>query len=273
MPFQPAFRPVLPSAGDPNTAFDPESGRNFLRDASCVWRDAKTGEPVASGPILPTGQTVPFQPAFRAVLPSAGDPTTAFDPESGRNFVKAPCPPPTQTTKPSPTTTVTTPEEKKKVALQLRGFGGTGFVNGNAPCVTGFDGAVLFPLGNRVLVGPTGGFEWICSSLVKTIGGGPPPLTFINQSVGFKNGNFGGRIAFPFGGWQLGVHGGATVAGSTITQNVGSCLTSSSGSGTVCTVQNSSTTHDTVVGPFVGGYISHSIFSTSAFSSSTTITA
>jgi len=247
------YRGVLPSAADPNTAFDPETGRNFVLDASCVWRDAATGQAVASGP-LQTVSPVVGQPYYRGVLPSAADPNTAFDPETGRNFVSVPCPPPTQTTKPSPTTTVTTPEENKKVALQIRGFGGTRFVNGNTPCATGFDGAVLFPLGNRVLVGPTGGFEWICSSLVQTIGGGPPPSTFINQSVGFKSGNFGGSIAFPFGGWQLGVHGGATVAGSTITQNGGVCLTSG------CTI-SSTTTHDTVVGPFVGGYISHSIFS------------
>jgi len=153
------------------------------------------------------------------------------------------------------------PQENKKVALQFRGFGGATFVNGNAPGTVGFDGAVLFPLGNRVLVGPTAGFQWVDSSIVKTIGGGPPPSTFINTSVGFKSGNFGGRIGFPFGGWEIGLRGGATVAGSTITQAEGFCGTSSSSSTVTCTVTSTTTTHDTVVGTFVGGYISHSIFS------------
>ena len=31
---------------------------------------------------------------------------------------------------------------------------------------------MLFPLGNRVLVGPTAGYEWVNSSIVKTVGGG-----------------------------------------------------------------------------------------------------
>lgn len=145
--------------------------------------------------------------------------------------------------------------------IQVRGFGGATFVNGNTPGTAGFDGAVLFPLGNRVLLGPTAGFQWVDSSIVSTIGGGPPPSTFIDTSVGFKSGNFGGRIGFTFGGWEIGVRGGATVAGSTITQNEGFCGTSSTSSAITCTVTSSSTTHDTVVGPFVGGYISHSIFS------------
>jgi uncharacterized repeat protein (TIGR01451 family) len=116
-------------------------------------------------------------------------------------------------------------------SFEIRGFGGAAMVNGNSPSTAGFDGAVLFPLGNRVLVGPMAGFQWVSTSIVSTIGGGPPPSTFINTSVGFKSGNFGGRIAFPFGGWEIGVHGGATVAGSTITQQGGVCLPSTTGPG------------------------------------------
>jgi hypothetical protein len=178
-------------------------------------------------------------------------------------------PPKEETPKAQPTPPSATPQKNKTLStsaftptIQFRGFGGATFVSGNTPAAAGFDGAVLFPLGNRVLVGPTAGFEWVDSSIVKTIGGGPPPSTFANESVGFKTGNFGGRIAFPFGGWQLGVHAGATVASSKITQNEGFCGTSSTNptAPPTCTVTSSSTTHDTVVGPFVGGYISHSIF-------------
>jgi hypothetical protein len=142
------------------------------------------------------------------------------------------------------------------IQFQLRGFGGATIINGNAPATAGFDGAVLFPLGNRILVGPTAGFQWVNSSIVNSIGSMTPGSTFVNTSAGFKEGNFGGRIAFPLGGWKLGIHGGATVAGSSITQNSGFCNATAG-----CTTSSSTTTHDTVVGPFVGGYISHSIFS------------
>lgn len=215
---------------DPEHATDPLTGRNFHWDPTTnTWVDSQTGQ---SFPVSGYLCSTPGPSA----LPTPGT---------------------TGTAPPSPT-----PEENKRVALQFRGFGGATIINSNSPSTAGFDGAVLFPLGNRVLVGPTAGFQWVDSSIVKTIGGGPPPSTFIHTSVGFKTGNFGGRIAFPFGGWQVGIHGGATVAGSTITQAEGFCGNGTPTGGPAgCTVTSSTTTHDTVVGPFVGGYISHSIFS------------
>ncbi len=145
--------------------------------------------------------------------------------------------------------------------IQLRGFGGASFITDNTPATAGFDGAVLFPLGNRVLIGPMAGFQWVGSSQVQTIGGGPPPSTFINTTAGFKQGNFGGRIAFPFSGFQFGIHGGATVAGLTITQASGFCSGTGGSLPPGCTVISTTTTHDTGVGAFVGTYISHPIFS------------
>jgi hypothetical protein len=146
------------------------------------------------------------------------------------------------------------------VEYYLRGFGGASFINGNTPASAGFDGGVLFPLGNRLLVGPTAGFQWVNSSAVRSIGSMNPGSTFAKTSAGFKEGNFGGQLSFPLSGFQLGIRGGATVAGSTITQATGFC---SAGNATNpvggCTTTSSTTTHDTVVGPFVGGYISHSI--------------
>ena len=65
---------------------------------------------------------------------------------------------------------------------QFGGLGGTEVVNGNAPSVAGFDGAVLFPLGNRVLVGPTAEYEWVNSSIVKTIGAGPTQSASTNAN-------------------------------------------------------------------------------------------
>jgi hypothetical protein len=147
------------------------------------------------------------------------------------------------------------------IQFQLRGFGGAGFINGNTPATSGFDGAVMFPLRNRLLVGPTAGFQWLDSSIVNSIGSQQPGSTFMHTSAGFKTGNFGGRIGFPYGAWQLGIQGGATVAGSTITQATGFCGTGGPTAPAGCTTFSSTTTHDTVTGPFVGGYISHSIFS------------
>jgi len=169
---------------------------------------------------------------------------------------------PTPPSKPSPSASQTSMSTTGAgIQFQLRGFGGASFINGNTPGTSGFDGAVLFPLGNRILVGPTAGFQWINSSIVNSIGSQQPGSTFIDTSAGFKEGRFGGRIGFPFGGWQLGVQGGATVAGSTITQATGFCGTGGPTAPAGCHVLSSTTTHDTLTGSFVGGYISHSIFS------------
>ena len=274
-------------AGDPDSAFDSNSGRNFVYDhRKKVWIDAKTGEAVTSANL----EDALFQCLFAKFnvvtdgvnsVQRASDPDSAFDSKSGRNFVydhqkqswidaktgECICP------------SCAVPQENKSVSVstppqaipqnpdsmsgftpsfQLRGFGGVTLMSGNAPTTAGFDGAVLFPLGNRVLVGPTAGFQWVGTSIVSTIGGGPPPSTFIDTNVGFKTGNFGGRLGLTLGRWELGVSGGASVASSTITQNEGACNTGSAGIG--CTVVSTSTAHDTVVGPCVGGYISHSIF-------------
>jgi hypothetical protein len=177
--------------------------------------------------------------------------------------------PPNQET-PPPSPPSAKPQQNKSVSMsgfapviQLRGFGGATIVNGNAPSTAGFDGAVLFPLGNRVLVGPTAGFQWVDSSIITSFGSMTAGSTFGNESVGFKEGNFGGQVVFVFPregrrlrGWELGIRGGATVAGSTITQKEGFCDPTAG-----CIFSSISTLHDTITSPFVGGYISHSIFS------------
>ena len=133
--------------------------------------------------------------------------------------------------------------------IQLRGFGGATFVNGNSPSTAGFDGAVLFPIGHRVFAGPTAGFQWADSSVVSSIGSMTEGSTFANTSAGFKEGNFGGQIGFNLSGWELGVRGGATVASSAITEIDGFC------GPTGCSITSSKSGADTVVGPFVGGYL------------------
>src|SRR3974390_669152 len=54
-----------------------------------VWRDAATGQPVASGPILPTRVGLLGEPGpHQGILPTVADPSRAFDPETGRNCVR-----------------------------------------------------------------------------------------------------------------------------------------------------------------------------------------
>ena len=192
-------------------------------------------------------------------LANCGPPSAMQPPKQETPTDQPPTRPPSKPTPSSSQTSMST--TGAGIQFQLRGFGGATIVSGNAPGTAGFDGAVLFPVGNRILVGPTAGFQWINSSIVNSIGSQQPGSTFIHTSAGFKQGNFGGRIGFPFGGWQLGIHGGATVAGSSITQQSGFCGLGNATSPAGCTVLSTTTTHDTIVGPFVGGYISHSIFS------------
>ena len=236
---------------DPEHATDPQTGRNFHWDSTTNnWVNSQTGQSAnftgylcsTSGP-PPTNTQLPQQEAPQAQPPSA------------------PTPPPAQ---PAPTQ----PAPNKSVSMSgftptidIRGFGGASFINGNTPPTAGFDGAVLFPLGNHVLIGPTAGFQWVNSSIISSIGSMTAGSTFANTGVGFKEGNFGGQIGLNLSGWELGIRGGATVAGSSITQAEGFCGLGNATSPAGCTVTSSTTTHDTVTGPFVGGYISRSIFS------------
>jgi hypothetical protein len=198
-----------------------------------------------------------------------------LDPENS-SAVPNPTEPANSASATGPTTTSSvTPHEKNPVSMsgftptfQLRGFSGPSFINGNTPATAGFDGAVLFPLGNRIMIGPTGGFQWVNSSIVQTIGSQQPGSTFINTSAGFKNGNFGGRIAIPFQFTHptgalvdaFSIDAGAIIANSTITQQSGFCGLGNATSPAGCTVTSTTSSSNTGVGAFVGGHISHSIF-------------
>jgi len=220
---------------DPTHAYDSSTGQNLFWDADKgTWIDSKTGQAIGvDGVCVNQPPTTPQRPAPPARTPS---PATPARPRKSST---------------SQTSMGTT---GAGIHFELRGFGGASVVNGNTPATSGFDGAVLFPLGNRVLVGPTAGFQWVNSSVVSSIGSMTPGSTFENTNVGFKEGNFGGQIGLNLSGWELGVRGGATAASSTIEQVAGFCLPSE------CT-SSTTTTHNTGTGPFVGGYISHSIFS------------
>ncbi len=89
---------VQRSESNPNTAFDPGTGRNFAREPNGCWIDVKTLKPVATAP----ANGANFGGSQVAVQRSESNPNTAFDPGTGRNFAREPCPPPSQTGGPPP---------------------------------------------------------------------------------------------------------------------------------------------------------------------------
>jgi predicted heme/steroid binding protein len=135
---------LFPDPNDPEHATDPMTGRNFHWDADKKqWGNSQTGQSVNFSGYL-TGAPAPSQ------LPAPG--TTAKTAPSTQAPATAP-----PVTPPPPAS--------------------TSFAPSTAPASAGFDGAVLFPLGNRVLVDPTAGPQWVDSTIIKAIGGGPPPST------------------------------------------------------------------------------------------------
>lgn len=140
------------------------------------------------------------------------------------------------------------------IHVEVRTFGGIGFINGNNPAAAGVDGDVRFHLWNELIIAPTAGVQWLGSSQVQMLGGGTPPATFINTSDGSWIGNFGGELAHPIRKFEVGVRGGAAVVRSSITQVSGFCTITGG-----CSVSSSTKTHSTGVGSFVAGYASYSI--------------
>jgi hypothetical protein len=212
-------------ASDLEHASDPETGRNFHWDAAANgWINSQTGEKANFAGYL---SSTPESPTT-ATLPTATQPASTASPSSSQTSMST---------------------TSAGVQFQLRGFGGASFINGNSPGTAGLDGAVLFPIGNKILIGPTAGFQWINKATVDKIGGGGPGSTFINTSVGINAGNFTGRVDVPLGRVYVGIQGGVTVAGATITKEEG--FTSPTGGTTASTT----TDHQSVVGPNAGVYL------------------
>jgi RHS repeat-associated protein len=184
---------------DPTHAHDATTGQNLYWDPDKkTWVDSSTGEGVGFDGVQTDGGTViPAPPiiqggsdAFLRFINSVRgrsygavpthqaqqdptDPTHAVDSITGQNLFWNPdkntwvdsktgqslgfdgvqtTPPPSPPQMPGSTSMVTP--------------------SGNLPSTAGFDGAVLFPLGNRVLIGPNAGYEWVNSTILKSIGGG-----------------------------------------------------------------------------------------------------
>jgi hypothetical protein len=97
-PASPPAKPIPPTVTPAKPASPP--GVALTASAEPVWRDAATGQAVASGPIFnKVGATVTGADIVqRGVLSDPGDPNRAHDPVTGRNFVRGPCRPAETTT-------------------------------------------------------------------------------------------------------------------------------------------------------------------------------
>jgi len=129
---------ILQRPNDAEHAVDPQTGRNFNWDPEKkVWVNSRTGE-VANftGYLCPT-PSAPLGTAPEPAPPHPATPTTTATP-----------PAPSSSSQTSMSTT------GSGIQFQLRGIGGVSFINGNTPATAGFDGAVLFPLGSRISIGP-----------------------------------------------------------------------------------------------------------------------
>jgi hypothetical protein len=142
------------------------------------------------------------------------------------------------------------------VEFQVRGFGGVAFEGDHTPAKFGFDFAMMFPLGDGLLVGPMAGYERVNDAVVAKVGPAPPPSTFIIDSAKINAGTFGGRIEKNLGGgWLVGAEGGAIVARVDVTQQEGFCSPPGGSRPPGCQVFGTASGQDTRVAPFGGAYI------------------
>ena len=76
-------------------AFNPKSGKNYARTPNGCWIDVKTGEQAPTVPL--SGVNLGGEGAGAAQMESL-DPKSdrAFNPKSGKNYARVPCPPPEQ---------------------------------------------------------------------------------------------------------------------------------------------------------------------------------
>jgi hypothetical protein len=83
---------------DGKTAFNPETGKNYAREPDGCWIDVKTGKKVPTAPASAVNYATDTQTAAEGgvgVAHLGRDGKTAFNPETGKNYAREPCPPPT----------------------------------------------------------------------------------------------------------------------------------------------------------------------------------
>jgi hypothetical protein len=82
------FPHVEHTVSKPLSAFDPDSGHNFVYDKTIpAWIDTKTGNPLCSGALVNVLFECCVKSKFPHVEHTVSKPLSAFDPDSGHNFV------------------------------------------------------------------------------------------------------------------------------------------------------------------------------------------
>ena len=78
---------------DKNHAYNPKTGQNFVRNSSGCWIDSKTGKQVNT---IPGGSLYEDEGHLHSGYEGVMDKNHAFNPKTGQNFVRVPCPPPSK---------------------------------------------------------------------------------------------------------------------------------------------------------------------------------
>ncbi len=151
-------------SGDRDHAFNPKTGQNFVRQPDGCWIDGKTGKPVNT---IPGGSLYEDEGVLHSGYGLSGDRDHAFNPKTGQNFVRVPCPPPSVTT--TPPTPTPTPNEKKVEACDLEfGYDYMRAPDENAKNLNGFGGSLFCNVKPWIAVG--GDFSALFGSTTDTVG-------------------------------------------------------------------------------------------------------
>ncbi|HEV2619478.1 MAG TPA: hypothetical protein VGU23_06010, partial [Acidobacteriaceae bacterium] len=137
---------------DANHVENSNSGRTFVKLPDGSWIDSKTGDPVATGP----GGWLPGGGAIAGGSINNPDANHVENSNSGRTFVRIPCPPPATTPPPTRTPTYSGLHASVGVLLGAVGRNGTyddGFKAGGTSGMAGINITVTVPVTHSIFVG------------------------------------------------------------------------------------------------------------------------
>jgi opacity protein-like surface antigen len=173
-----------------NRAFNAKTGQNFYRQPDGCWIDSKTGKTVPSVPL--SGSNLGDNPLAGSAQMEGFDPKAdrAFNPKTGQNFVRAPCPPSADTgTTPQPKPTPSEIGGNTKPVELFIGFGYMRAPDESAKSLVGFNGSLFYDFTPHVAVGGDVGIMF--GSTTDTVG-----TTKIDISLHRQTFLFGPQFSF-----------------------------------------------------------------------------